>query len=159
MKLVPILLLAEAALGAHLTQQRRETHAKRIAQQEQEQGQGRLRMSRPKQVNGVTDIIETEYSDNWAGGVITSTDVTSVNGTIVVPSVTAPADGTASKYWYVNNSLCVYFVRRIQARVRMDYVLCRMPLGRTGQGAYHYGLRSKWPVIELVRITIRTGFI
>ncbi|PSR75285.1 putative aspergillopepsin [Coniella lustricola] len=89
MKFLPILLLAEAALGAHLTHQRRENHAKHA--------QGLVRQSRPKQVNGVTDILETEYSDNWAGGVITSTDITAVNGTIVVPKVTAPADGTASK--------------------------------------------------------------
>lgn len=90
MKFISVLLLAEAALGAHLIQHRRERNTKRAY----------------PQANWNTNEAQTESSPNWAGGIITSTNITSVSTTITVPSVTVPSNSNSSdsKYWYVNSS-------------------------------------------------------
>ncbi|KAF3769798.1 hypothetical protein M406DRAFT_35581, partial [Cryphonectria parasitica EP155] len=88
MKTISILLFAEAVLGARLTQHRRQNHAKRALS----------RTSGPRRVDGLTNTTNTAYSDNWAGAVITTTDVSEVTAIITVPSVSAPSGSSSSEY-------------------------------------------------------------
>ncbi|KAJ4413544.1 hypothetical protein N0V82_008482 [Gnomoniopsis sp. IMI 355080] len=89
MKLSSILLFAEVVAAARLTQYRRNAAAKRAMD----------RKTLPKQTaDGVANSTEVEYSSNWAGAVIVSTDVTSVTALVTVPSVSAGTSSGSSSY-------------------------------------------------------------
>lgn len=80
MKFTTALLFAEAVMAARLTQHRRENHKARALS----------RKSQPKIASqGTANVTEVEYSENWAGAVIVSSDITSVTAVITVPGVTS----------------------------------------------------------------------
>ncbi|ROW12203.1 hypothetical protein VMCG_00341 [Cytospora schulzeri] len=83
------LFFVEAAMAARLTEYRRANHAKRAVE----------RKSHPK-ITGTlpTEIVNqtnVEYSTNWAGAVIISSDITEVTGVITVPTPSAPSGGSS----------------------------------------------------------------
>lgn len=94
MKFVSIftaLLCAEAAIGARLTEKRRESRAAR--QLARRSSNGATRSSQPlissdSLIEGVTNQSNVEYSTNWAGAVLISTGFTEVTGTVTVPTLT-----------------------------------------------------------------------
>lgn len=89
MKFASILLLAEVVAAARLTSYRRAKAAKRALD----------RKTLPKQTStGIANSTEVEYSSNWAGAVIVSTDVTSVTALVTVPSVSAGSTSSTSSY-------------------------------------------------------------
>lgn len=75
-------MFAEIVMAARLTQHRRDAHrARRDAMD---------RKSHPKiAVEGPTNNTDVEYSQNWAGAVIVSSNVTSVTAVITVPSISS----------------------------------------------------------------------
>ncbi|KAH6652440.1 putative aspergillopepsin [Truncatella angustata] len=85
------LTLAEAALGARFTEQRRERNAKRLAER------GISRQTNPlipvdnEVVEGLAIDNQTQvsYSSNWAGAVLIGTGYKAVTGTFVVPTPSA----------------------------------------------------------------------
>lgn len=86
MKLSSLLLLAEVVAAARLTQHRRNAAAKRAMD----------RKTLPKQTaDGIANSTHVEYSSNWAGAVIVSTDVTSVTALVTVPSVSAGSSSSS----------------------------------------------------------------
>jgi len=91
--IISAILCAEAALAGSLTGQqlrRRNREARRQARAE-----GKLLNTCLKIASSTESGIENaSFSENWAGGVITSTDVTSVTATATVPTV-ASNDGAA----------------------------------------------------------------
>jgi len=94
MKLTAILsaaILAEVAFASPLGSERRarSREARKLARAEGKvlKTGTRINSTRPS-----TEFVE--YSENWAGGVISTTKVTSVTGTATVPSVTS-GDGAA----------------------------------------------------------------
>lgn len=90
MKFANILLLAEVVAAARLTSHRR---AKAAAKQALD------RKTLPKQGSaGIANSTEVEYSSNWAGAVIVSTDVTSVTALVTVPSVSSGSTSSSSSY-------------------------------------------------------------
>lgn len=89
MKFTTVALLAtgaELALGARLTEKRRANHAAKFAQRAN-QRHSSPRINAPDvQYNETSHV---SYSTNWAGSVYTSTEITGVTGTIVVPTPSA----------------------------------------------------------------------
>lgn len=86
MKFANVLLLAEAAMAARLTQRRRENHAKRALARK---SHPKIASDRPATVINSTNV---EYSENWAGAVVISEDISEVTATITVPTPSAPSD-------------------------------------------------------------------
>ncbi|ROW17605.1 hypothetical protein VPNG_00832 [Cytospora leucostoma] len=86
MKFANVLLLAEAAMAARLTHKRRENHARRALARK---SHPKIASDRPATVINSTNV---EYSENWAGAIIISEDITEVTASITVPSVSAPSD-------------------------------------------------------------------
>ncbi|KAJ4397809.1 hypothetical protein N0V93_002046 [Gnomoniopsis smithogilvyi] len=91
---ISALLCAEVALGARFTEKRRESRAARQLSQRS----GGVRKSQPiiksdfQSADGNNSYVE--YSSNWAGAVISTTGVTSVTGTIVVPTLSSSSSKT-----------------------------------------------------------------
>lgn len=90
MKFATVLLFAEAIMAARLTNRRREAHKARALS----------RKSHPKiaadaPTSGTVNASNVEYSENWAGAVIISSEITSVTAEITVPSVSS-ASGSSS---------------------------------------------------------------
>ncbi|CAN8102643.1 unnamed protein product [Discula destructiva] len=91
-----VLLGANAALAARLTEQRRQRNAERLAKRS---GSARLpatnseglEISGPESYNETTNV---EYSSNWAGAVLIGTGYKSVTGTFVVPTPSVPSGGS-----------------------------------------------------------------
>ncbi|KUI54422.1 Aspergillopepsin-2 [Cytospora mali] len=86
MKFATALLFAEAAMAARLTQHRRANHAKRAL----------ARKSHPKIAStgaaGISNQTDVEYSENWAGAIVISSDISEVTGVFTVPTPSAPSD-------------------------------------------------------------------
>lgn len=84
-----VLFFVEAAMAARLTEHRRASHAKRANE----------RMSHPKIAGSLPSKIvnqtNVEYSTNWAGAVIISSDVTEVTALITVPTPSKPSGGSS----------------------------------------------------------------
>lgn len=102
MKFSTVLLFAEAALAARLTQHRREARAAKRALG---------RKSHPKMAgSGLVNSTEVEYSENWAGAVIISSDITSVTGTFTVPSTgsssSSKGESCASAWVGIDGDTC-----------------------------------------------------
>ena len=103
MKFTPIitaLLCAEVAVGALLTEKRRESReARKLARRS---STGAIRSSQPlistdeSVIEGVTNQSNVEYSTNWAGAVLISTGFTEVTGTVTVPTLTGSSSSTES---------------------------------------------------------------
>lgn len=91
MKFAATLLFLEATMAARLTQNRRANHAKRAL----------ARKSHPKIAGSLPATIinqtNVEYSSNWAGAVVTTTDVTEVKGTFTVPTPSAGSGSSGSE--------------------------------------------------------------
>lgn len=95
--LASILLGANAALAAHLTEQRRQRNADRVAKRS-----GSVRLP-PTNAEGIemtgaetyNDTLQISYSSNWAGAVLIGTGYKSVTGTFVVPTPSTPFGGSA----------------------------------------------------------------
>lgn len=86
MKFTTALVLAEAVAAARLTEYRRGVHAERAL----------ARKSHPRIASeGIANSTQVEYSSNWAGAVITSTDVTTVTAKITVPAVSKGSSGSS----------------------------------------------------------------
>lgn len=89
---ITALLCAEAALGARLTEKRRQSReARQLARRAS--ASGALRSSQPKipsdsVLEGITNQTNVEYSSNWAGAVLIGTGYTEVTGTVTVPTLT-----------------------------------------------------------------------
>ena len=71
--------LAAKALARGLTTTRRRTH-----------------VLLPAPATGITEGTNAQTSSNWAGAVITSSNVTEVTGTFIVPKPTPPSGGSSS---------------------------------------------------------------
>ncbi|KAH8658458.1 acid proteinase [Xylariales sp. PMI_506] len=78
------LACAEAAIAGPVAEKRRNARQSR-------RGNGTVRKSQPKLTTSHVD-----YSQNWAGVAIVSTDVTSVTGTVVVPDIAGSSSRTES---------------------------------------------------------------
>lgn len=93
---ISVLLSAEVALGARWTEKRHESRATRQLSQRS----GGVRKSQPIVKSSFQGIESNnsfvEYSSNWAGAVISTTGVTSVTGTIVVPTLSSSSSRTES---------------------------------------------------------------
>lgn len=91
MKFTTVLLFAEAIMAARLTERRREAHKARALS----------RKSHPKigveAPSSGTNVSNVEYSENWAGAVIISSDITSVTAEITVPSVSSSDSSSSSE--------------------------------------------------------------
>lgn len=96
------LLLIEAAMAARLTQHRRANHAKRAIERK---SHPKMAGTLPSEVVNQTNV---EYSSNWAGVVIDSTDITEVTGIITVPSLSAGSnsDSCASAWVGIDGDSC-----------------------------------------------------
>lgn len=107
---ISALLCAEVALGAKWTEKRRESRA---ARQLSQRSSG-VRKSQPiiKSDFQAADSNNSyvEYSSNWAGAVISTTGVTSVTGTVVVPTLSSSSSKTEQAGSAVSISLDVWFV-------------------------------------------------
>lgn len=104
---ISALLLAEAALGARLTEKRRESRAARQLSTRS----GGTRKSQPKIVN--SNISNVEYSSNWAGAVIDTTKVTEVTGTVVVPTLTTSSSGNTESAGSAVSSLYPHWALKL----------------------------------------------
>lgn len=100
MKFTPIitaLLCAEVAVGARLTEKRRESReARNLARRS---STGAIRSSQPlisseSVLEGTTNQSNVEYSSNWAGAVLISTGFTEVTGTVTVPTLTGSSSSS-----------------------------------------------------------------
>ncbi|KAJ4415151.1 hypothetical protein N0V82_007521 [Gnomoniopsis sp. IMI 355080] len=91
---ISALLCAEVALAARFTEKRRESRANRQLSQRS----GGLRRSQPiiksDRASIESNNTYVEYSSNWAGAVISTTGVTSVTGTVTVPSLSSSSGNT-----------------------------------------------------------------
>lgn len=91
---ISALLCAEVALGARWTEKRRENRAARQISKRS----GGIRKSQPiikSDFAGVeSNNSYVEYSSNWAGAVISTTGVTEVTGTVVVPTLSSSSSKT-----------------------------------------------------------------
>lgn len=91
---ISALLCAEVALGARWTEKRA---ANRAARQVSKRTGG-TRKSQPMIKSDYAGVESNntfvEYSSNWAGAVISTTGVTEVTGTIVVPTLSAGSGNT-----------------------------------------------------------------
>ncbi|KAJ0122377.1 protease acp1 [Diaporthe amygdali] len=103
---ITALLCAEAALGARLTEKRRQSReARQLARRAS--ASGALRSSQPKipsdsVLEGITNQTNVEYSSNWAGAVLIGTGYTEVTGTVTVPTLTgssASSTESAGSAW------------------------------------------------------------
>lgn len=102
---ISALLCAEVALAARFTEKRRESRANRQLAKRS----GGIRKSQPI-IKSDLQPVETnntfvEYSSNWAGAVISTTGVTSVTGTIVVPSLSSSSSRTEEAGSAVSDAL------------------------------------------------------
>lgn len=89
-----VLLGAEAALAARLTQKRREQHAARALAR---QSNFRLPATDSDGVEIASNETEhVQYSSNWAGAVLIGTGYKSVTGTFTVPTPSVPSGGSSS---------------------------------------------------------------
>lgn len=86
MKAITILFFIEAALAARFTQHRRAAAAHK--------SHPKLASSSQVLNSTTSPISQVEYSQNWAGAVIVSSDITSVTGTFTVPSNGASSSGS-----------------------------------------------------------------
>lgn len=97
MKFSSIVVLVEAVAAARLTNYRREAHAKRAV----------ARKSHPRiTVEASSNASYTEYSQNWAGSVIISEDISSVTAKITIPSVSGTAGSCASAWVGIDGDTC-----------------------------------------------------
>lgn len=93
--IITSLLCAEAALGARLTEKRRESReARQLARRS-----GASRSSQPKiasdaLIEGITNQSNVEYSTNWAGAVLIGTGYTEVTATVTVPTLTGSSSSS-----------------------------------------------------------------
>lgn len=87
---IALLATAEVALGARLTEQRRARHAEKFAKRAANRHSS-PRIAAPDVAYNETSHVS--YSTNWAGSVYTSTGITYVTGTIVVPTPSAGSSG------------------------------------------------------------------
>ncbi|KUI65183.1 Aspergillopepsin-2 [Cytospora mali] len=85
MKFATALLFAEAAMAARLTQHRRANHAKRALARK---SHPKIASSGPAGISNQTDV---EYSENWAGAIVISSDITEVTGVFTVPTPSSPS--------------------------------------------------------------------
>lgn len=96
--IITALLCAEAALGARLTEKRRESReARQLARRSSQTGASRS--SQPKiasdnLIEGVTNQSNVEYSTNWAGAVLIGTGYTEVTATVTVPTLTGSSSSS-----------------------------------------------------------------
>lgn len=95
--IITALLCAEAAVGARLTEKRRESRAAR--QLARRSSNGATRSSQPlisseSVLEGITNQSNVEYSSNWAGAVLISTGFTKVTGTVTVPTLTGSSSSS-----------------------------------------------------------------
>lgn len=81
---------AEVALGARMTERRRERHAEKFAKRASDRHSNPRIAASDVQRNETTNA---EYSTNWAGAIQISTGFTGVTGTIVVPTPSEGASG------------------------------------------------------------------
>lgn len=107
--IITALLCAEAAIGARLTEKRRQSReARQLARRSSPDGA--LRSSQPKiasesVLEGITNQSNVEYSTNWAGAVLIGTGYTSVTGTITVPTLTGSSSSTESAAAAVSHTI------------------------------------------------------
>lgn len=97
LSIITALACAEAAVGARLTEKRRESRAAR--QLARRSSNGATRSSQPlisseSLIEGVTNQSNVEYSTNWAGAVLISTGFTEVTGTVTVPTLTGSSSSS-----------------------------------------------------------------
>lgn len=97
MKFSSMIVLAEAVAAARLTEYRREAHAKRVVSRK-----GHPRVA----VEAVSSASQVEYSENWAGSVIISEDISSVTARITVPSVSGTEGSCASAWVGIDGDTC-----------------------------------------------------
>lgn len=95
---ITALLCAEAAIGARLTEKRRESReARQLARRSSQTGASRS--SQPKiasdnLIEGITNQSNVEYSTNWAGAVLIGTGYTEVTATVTVPTLTGSSSSS-----------------------------------------------------------------
>lgn len=89
-----VVLGANAALAAHLTEKRRQQHAARALER---QSNPRLAPTNVEglEYSGNNETSHVEYSSNWAGAVLIGTGYKSVTGTFTVPTPSAPSGGSS----------------------------------------------------------------
>ena len=83
------LLLAGSAVAAPGTARRAERHRKRV--EGIHKGNPMNRIANPV----ITNITNTEYSENWAGAILIGTGYTSVTAEFVVPTPSTTGSGSA----------------------------------------------------------------
>lgn len=92
-----LVLCAEAALGARLSEKRRQSReARRVSKRGLS---GKTRSSQPIMKSDVASFdneTHVEYSSNWAGAVLIGSGFTEVTGTIVVPSVSSSSSSESA---------------------------------------------------------------
>jgi hypothetical protein len=93
------LLLAGSAAAAPNTLKRQANHKKRIAALKQQKGGPINRVDGP-----AGNITNVSYSSNWAGAVVTSTDVTEVTAEFTVP--TPSSDGSGAAWVGIDGDSC-----------------------------------------------------
>ena len=118
MKLISVataILCAEVAVGARLTEKRRESRgARQLARRSPESAA--IHSSQPKitsgnVIEGITNQSNVEYSTNWAGAVLISTGFTEVTGTVTVPTLTGSSSSSVESAGSAVSQLLLYVTK------------------------------------------------
>lgn len=90
------LLCANAVLAApRFTEQRRERREARRRAAFNRQTLPPQNVTTNGDIEGTLDQVNVQYSTNWAGAVLISSDCTTVTGTVVVPTPEEPSGGNS----------------------------------------------------------------
>lgn len=90
-------LLASSALAAPLTEERRARALARLQAREFSHNSNPLLVPDSKDFLQVNSPLQTNYSGNWAGGVLVGSGYTSVSAEFTVPTPSAPSGGGGSQ--------------------------------------------------------------